>query len=194
MDKAFTFIVDHTAQAGLASKRKLRRRRGACGNCKRRKVASSISCQYAETKRSARNTAPISEADTTIRQTMTSDISTSSSPQDLENTDRFPDNSTNILTPDFYCDELVHVSVSEDPMDLFHWNQLGEGFGGPIPGPSPRREQLESVRNYEDIGSTGLDSDYYSQDDTQYCYSSINDLSRDQTLSTSITATGMSKP
>ncbi|ENI01938.1 hypothetical protein COCC4DRAFT_110332, partial [Bipolaris maydis ATCC 48331] len=91
MDKAFTFIVDHTAQAGLASKRKLRRRRGACGNCKRRKVAcngampcqhchkASISCQYAETKRSARNTAPISEADTTIRQTMTSDISTSSS-------------------------------------------------------------------------------------------------------------------
>ncbi|KAJ6199326.1 hypothetical protein J3E72DRAFT_373779 [Bipolaris maydis] len=161
-----------------------------CQHCHK----ASISCQYAETKRSARNTAPISEADTTIRQTMTSDISTSSSPQDLENTDRFPDNSTNILTPDFYCDELVHVSVSEDPMDLFHWNQLGEGFGGPIPGPSPRREQLESVRNYEDIGSTGLDSDYYSQDDTQYCYSSINDLSRDQTLSTSITATGMSKP
>jgi len=102
-----------------------------------------------------------------------------------------------MLTPDFYCDELVHVSVSDDPMDLFHWNQLGEAFGGPIPGPipgpSPRCEQLESVRNYEDTSSTGLDSDYYSQDDTQYCYS-MNDLSRDQALSTSTTVTGMGKP
>ncbi|EUC28655.1 hypothetical protein COCCADRAFT_9005 [Bipolaris zeicola 26-R-13] len=204
MGKAFTFIVDHTARADLASKRKLRRRRGACGNCKRRKVAcngsmpcqhchkASITCQYAESNRSTRNTAPITEADTTILQTITPGVSTSSSPQDLENTDFFSDNFTNVLTPDFYCDDLVHVSVSDDPMDLFHWNQLGEAFGGPIPGPipgpSPRCEQLETARNYADTSSTGLDSDYYSQDDTQYCYT-MNDMSRDQTLSNSTTIT-----
>ncbi|EMD62757.1 hypothetical protein COCSADRAFT_343184 [Bipolaris sorokiniana ND90Pr] len=167
-----------TARASLGSKRKLRRRRGAC---------------YTESNRSIQSTIPNDEAHNTRQQTKTtSNADTLPSSQDLRLVDFFPDNFSDNLARVPVSDDPMAPSAwnqwSDDPLALFNWSQWGDTVDEPTPAPFPSFELLGSTKGHEDTRCKGLDTDQRFHDDTHYCCNA-NNLSGDYVMSASATVT-----
>jgi hypothetical protein len=153
---------------------------------------ASITCQYTESNRSTHITA-LNDADRSNQQNESAqELYALPSSQDSEHGDLFTDNFTNILTPDFHCDDLVHVPISNDPMDSYDWTQLVDVFGVPFPETSPSIELLEDTRLYEDTRSRSSNTDPCPHDDMHY-YRNAKDLSRGYIVPTSTAVNGTGK-